>query len=115
MIVCKEIEQRYEISFVEIWADKDHVHFLVQCVPMYAPKKIVQIIKSITARELFAKHPEIKKKLWWGELRSKWYYVNTVGKYSNEEVIRAYVRNQWLDWYKSLHKSLYKEQSLFGN
>jgi putative transposase len=31
---------------------------------MYAPKKIVQIIKSITARELFAKHPEIKKKLW---------------------------------------------------
>jgi REP element-mobilizing transposase RayT len=64
---------------------------------------------------LFAKHPEIKKKLWWGELRSKWYYVNTVGKYSNEEVIRAYVRNQWLNWYKSLHKSPYKEQSLFGN
>ena len=31
--VCLEIEKRYEIKFVEIGVDKDHVHFLVQCVP----------------------------------------------------------------------------------
>ena len=35
-----------EIIFLEIGVDKDHVHFLVQSVPMYSPKKIVQMIKD---------------------------------------------------------------------
>ena len=52
-IICKEIEKRYEVNFLEIGADNDHVHFVVQSIPMYSPKKIVQIIKSITARKEF--------------------------------------------------------------
>ena len=63
---CDEISRRYEISFLEIGADEDHVHFLVQSVPMYSPKKIVQTVKSITAREILAACPEVKKKLWGG-------------------------------------------------
>jgi len=112
--VCLELQERYDITFVEIWTDKDHVHFLIQWLPIYAPKRIIQIVKSVTARELFTRHPEIKKKLRWWELRSKWYYVNTVGKHSNEEVIIAYVKNQWLTWYKKLYVSPYDQQSLFG-
>lgn len=50
--VCLDIAKRYEIIFLEIGVDKDHVHFLVQSVPMYSPKKVVQIIKSITAISL---------------------------------------------------------------
>ena len=50
---CGGIIQRFEINFVEIGADKDHVHFFVQSVPTYSPKKIVQIIKSITAIQIF--------------------------------------------------------------
>ena len=33
--ICKEIEKRYEINFLEIGVDNDHAHFLVQSVPMY--------------------------------------------------------------------------------
>ena len=66
--VCEEISKRYEIVFLEIGTDSDHVHFLVQSVPTYSPKKIVQIIKSITAREIFKKCPLVKKQLWGGEL-----------------------------------------------
>ena len=62
--VCHEIQKRYEIQFLEIGADKDHVHFLVQSVPLYSPRKIVQIIKSITAREIFKACPEVKTYLW---------------------------------------------------
>ena len=47
---CEEISRRYEISFLEVGADQDHVHFLVQSVPMYSPKKIVQTVKSHGAR-----------------------------------------------------------------
>jgi len=65
--VCLEIALRYEIVFLEIGVDRDHVHFLVQSVPTYSPKKIVQTIKSITAREIFKKVPEVKQELWGGE------------------------------------------------
>ena len=55
--VCLEIAKRYEITFLEIGTDREHVHFLVQSVPTYSPTKIVRTIKSITAREVFARLP----------------------------------------------------------
>ena len=58
--ICLEISKRYEIHFVEIGTDQDHVHFLVQSVPKYSPTKVINIIKSITAKEIFKQHPEVK-------------------------------------------------------
>ena len=92
--VCKGISERYEIYFVEIGSDEDHVHFMVQSVPMYSPKKIVNIVKSLTAIEIFKMHPEVKTLLWGGKFWTSGYYVNTVGLYGNAEVIEKYVKNQ---------------------
>ena len=58
--VCVDISIRYEINFIEIGNDEDHIHFLIQGIPTMPVSRIVQIIKSITARELFAKHKDIK-------------------------------------------------------
>jgi len=92
--ICLGIEQRYEIGYHEIGADEDHIHFLIQTVSEYAPSRIVQITKSIIAKHIFQRHPEVKQKLWGGEFCTKGYYINTVGQYGNEEVIRRYVQNQ---------------------
>jgi len=92
--VCEEISERYEIEFLEIGVDKDHVHFLIQSVPTYSPTKIIRTIKSITAREIFHKHPEVKKKLWGGEFWTDVFFVSTVGKHGGENAIANYVRNQ---------------------
>ena len=62
--VCLEIEKRYEIKFVEISVDKDHVHFLVQSVSTYSVTKLVTMIKSLTAREVFKQCPQLKQQLW---------------------------------------------------
>ena len=56
--VCEGIELRYEMRFLEIGTDKDHVHFLVQTVPKLSPTQVITIIKSITAREIFARCPK---------------------------------------------------------
>jgi len=104
--ICFEISKRYEIIFLEIGAEMDHVHFLIQSVPDYSARKIIQMIKSITAREIFAKFPELRKTLWGGEFWTKGYYVNMVSKHENEEVIGKYVKNQEknIDEYKKIHK-----------
>jgi len=104
---CEGISERYEISFIEIGSDEDHVHFLVQSVPMYSPKKVIQIIKSITAIQIFDLHPEVKKKLWGGKFWTSGYYVNTVGQYASMDVIQAYVKNQGKE-YNLIHKSQLK-------
>jgi putative transposase len=101
---CLEIEKRYEIKFIEIGTDKDHVHFLIQSVPMYSAKRIIQAVKSITAREVFAQVPEVKKKLWGGEFWTDGYYVSTVGQKGSEKTIRKYVQEQGIEKdYKQLH------------
>src|SRR6266542_2362833 len=92
--ICLEIEKRYEIHFLEIGTEKDHVHFLIQSVPMLSPKQIAQTVKSITAKEIFLRRPEVKKILWGGEFWTSGYFISTVGKHGNEETIMNYVKNQ---------------------
>jgi len=72
----------------------EFIHFLVQSVPMLSPKKIVQIIKSLTAREIFKACPEVKRQLWGGEFWSDGYFVSTVGAHATEDMIKNYVQQQ---------------------
>ena len=106
---CVGIEKRYEIKFLEIGTDNDHVHFLIQSVPTYSAKKIIQTVKSITAREIFERAPEVKKKLWGGELWTGGYYVSTVGQRGNEETIRKYVQEQGKE---EEYKKTYSDEQL---
>ena len=85
--VCLDIEKRYQIKFLEIGSDKDHIHFLLQSVPTYSVTKIVTMLKSITAREVFKRCPQVKKKLWEGEFWTDGYFVNTVGKHGKENTV----------------------------
>ncbi len=103
--VCLEIALRYEIAFLEIGADGDHVHFLVQSVPDYSPTKIVRLIKSLTAREVFARCPQVKKKLWGGQFWSQGYFIASVGQHANADTIGHYVREQGKHGhYQKLHQ-----------
>ena len=107
--VCLEISKRYEIEFIEIGTDKDHVHFLIQSIPLNSPSRIIQTVKSITAKEIFRLHPEVKEQLWGGEFWTKGYYVNTVGRHGDENTIQAYVQSQGKeDEYEQLHQQQLK-------
>ena len=92
--ICLEIAKRYEIHFLEIGTDDDHVHFLIQSVPMMLPQKIAQIIKSITAKKVFQQVPEVKKELWGGEFWTDGYYISTVSGRGDKSVIEKYIQNQ---------------------
>jgi REP element-mobilizing transposase RayT len=92
--VCLEIAARYEITFLEIGTDRDHVHFLVQTIPPYSPSKLVRVIKSLTAREVFRRVPAVKKYLWGGEFWSDGYYICTVGRHGSEGEIQRYIAAQ---------------------
>jgi len=105
--VCLDLALRFEITFLEIGIDGDHVHFLVQSVPTYSPTKIVTILKSLIAREVLARGPHVKKKLWGGEFWSDGYFIASVGQQDSEETVCNYVKAQGQDrhyrHYRQLH------------
>ena len=92
--ICSDIGKRYCFEFDAIGTDGDHVHIFVGSEPKYAPSKVMQIIKSITAKQMFKTFPEIKKELWGGEFWSDGGYIGTVGEGITAEIIRDYIEKQ---------------------
>ena len=92
--IIHKIGYDYNIEIVELEIPTDHIHMVVRALPKEAPCDIMQIIKSMSAREFFRLHPEIKKRYFWGgKLWTQSYFIETIGN-ANEEVIKAYVQNQ---------------------
>lgn len=92
--ICLEIGKRYWFQFDTIGTDGDHVHVFVGAEPKYSPSRVMQIIKSITAKQMFKAFPEIRKDLWGGEFWSDGGYIGTVGEGITAEIIRNYIENQ---------------------
>ena len=109
--ICIVIGECHEMNFVEIGADENHVHFLVQSIPNMSVSEMVTKIKSLSARDIFAKHPGIKKFLWGGSLWTSGFYANTVGQYGNEAMIKNYIEKQG-GVYTKIHEGQLK---LFDN
>ena len=93
--IARDIEERFPIEFESIWYDQDHIHILCSFSPTkYKWWEVIWIFKSITAKELFKKFPELKKDLWWGEFWSDGYYFATVWERWWWDVVKRYVENQ---------------------
>jgi len=92
--ISKRLEERYDLEIEQIGCDKDHIHLLISFHPKYAIGDVVRLFKSITAKQVFLKFPEIKRDLWGGEFWTDGYYVATVGERGNWSVVERYVKNQ---------------------
>jgi len=92
--IIKKIGHDYDIEIIELEIPEDHIHMVIRGIPKQSPSDVMQIVKSITAREFFRIYPEIKKKYFWGgKLWTQSYFVETIGN-ANEETIRKYVQDQ---------------------
>ena len=94
LTICSEIEERYDWQFEQVGIDQNHVHWLVSAAPKYSPSSIIQAIKSISAKELFRRHPDLRDELWHGELWTDGFFIATVGEGGNQDTIKRYVANQ---------------------
>ena len=95
----------FDIDIVELEISEDHIHMVVRSEPKISPSQIMQVVKSISAREFFKMFPDIKKRYFWGgKLWTQSYYVETIED-ATEESIRKYVQNQLVELdKKEVHK-----------
>ena len=73
---------------------EDHVHLCLSAPPRSAPARIGPILTSISARELFARCPRLRRQLWGGQLWEDGYFVRSVGDAVTAEIIRRSIRYQ---------------------
>ena len=92
--VIYEIAERYGFEVVELAVMPDHVHLFVSAAPENSPAHLLQVIKSITAREVFKRFPGIKRFLWGGALWERGYFVMSSGTGTTDEMIRQYIKDQ---------------------
>ena len=92
--VFQRIAAEYEWTIEEMSIQVDHVHLFIHVPPKYAPARVVQIMKSISAREVFQAFPQLRKRLWAGEFWADGYFVRSVGDEVTAQVIKKYIRYQ---------------------
>ena len=92
--IIEKVGYDYDIEIIELEVPVDHIHMVARTEPKVSPSKVMQVIKSISAREFFRLYPEVRKQYFWGgKLWTQSYFVETIGN-ANEEVIRKYVQDQ---------------------
>jgi len=96
-IICKEIDLRYYLHFDALGSDGDHLHMVVEGAPRYAPSNIMQICKSILAKQVFKRFPKLREELWGGEFWSDGGHIDTIGDGKGLDAIKKYVTNQGQD------------------
>ena len=92
--VFEQIAQEYEFHIDTMEVMEDHVHVFIEAPPRYAPAEVVQIMKSISAREVFKKFPKMRKTMWSGRIWGDGYFVRSVGDKVTSDVIRKYIKYQ---------------------
>ena len=107
--ILREIGRRYWFEIEEVGTDGDHVHVFVGAAGRWAPSRIMQVLKSLTAREMFRAHPEIRESLWGGEFWSDGGYIGTVGEGTTEEIVKKYIQEQG----SPTEKAMYRQLALF--
>jgi len=92
--VFLEIAEHYEFRIDTMDVMDDHVHLFIEIPPRYSPADVVQIMKSISAREIFKKFRKVKREMWSGEIWSDGYFVRSVGDKLTADLIRKYIQYQ---------------------
>ena len=89
--------ERYDLEIDTLEVMPDHVHLLLMAPPKHSPSRVVQILKSVSVREMFRRYPWLREKLWGGELWGEGYFVRSVGDKVTAEVIGRYIKLQHVD------------------
>lgn len=64
--IIQKIGYDNDIDIIELEIPEEHIHMVVRRKPKMLPSQIMQVIKSISAREFFKLYSDIKRRYFLG-------------------------------------------------
>jgi len=93
--IIREVASRHEIKITELSVMSDHIHVMVSLLPTMSVSKALHLLKGASARELFKRKPNFRKRYPRGHFWSPGKFFRTAGD-MDLETVTNYVRNQRL-------------------
>ena len=90
--VLRRLAEQRECCIEEGHLMPDHVHMMISIPPKHAVSQVIGYIKGKSAIYIARTYSERKRNFVGQHFWARGYFVSTVGR--DEEVIRAYIRNQ---------------------
>ena len=87
------VAAEFGVTIIEQEADRDHIHVLFSAKPTTQVSKLVNSLKSVSARLLFREFPEIKQQLYGHSFWSPSYFLATTGQVTLD-ILKRYVESQ---------------------
>ena len=103
----REIAEDFQFEIEEMEVAKEHVHLFLNFPPRYSISKVVGILKSISASQMFREYPELKKHLRKREFWEDGYFVRTVGDAVPAAVVQRYIRYHQHDEHEASQLKLF--------
>ena len=85
-------ESGFAVDAFEV-GEADHVHCFITAPPKLSVTYIVKHLKGTSGLRLFRRFPELREKLWKGQLWNGSCFCETIGS-TSEENVRAYIERQ---------------------
>jgi putative transposase len=90
--LCADIAEQYAMTIEEMEVNPEHVPLFCSFPPPYSIAQVVTRFKSVSARAICREFPQVKRRLWGGELWEDGYFARTGGDKVTAEVIRRYIQ-----------------------
>ena len=91
--ILRDIATQNGLEIVSMEVMPDHVHLLLSATPQHAIPDFVKALKGASARRVFSAFPQLKDKLWGGNLWNPSYCVLTVSEHTRAQ-IQKYIESQ---------------------
>jgi len=91
--LLRRVAEVYDMYVEAVEVAVDHVHLCVAIPPQQSVGTAVRKMKSMSARYMFKRFPDLKRTMWTAELWSPSYFVRTVGDRVTADVIRRYIES----------------------
>ena len=104
--VLHELARQKESKVLEGHLQPDHIHMLISIPPKYAVSQVVGYMKGKSAIHIARNYLGQKKNYTGMHFWARGYFVSTVG--TDEEVVRAYIREQEKEDQRVEQLSLFK-------
>jgi putative transposase len=89
--LLRRVAEVYDMYIEALEVDVDHVHVCVAIPPQQSVGLAVRRMKSMSARYMFKRFPELSRTMWTRELWSPSYFVRAVGDRVTADVVRQYI------------------------